>query len=172
MRTVRCSGRLLGGVSFQVGVRLEGCLLCGVSAQSGLCAQDGGVCPVGGVSAQGVSARGVSAPVHAGIHTPNPREQNDRCLWKYNLSANRLQTVTRGSNGLTYSCLNAFTVQTTFKTKSKRNVGKTMSRNLSRQIFTSERLIKRTHISFSAKSHNLSGSKIHTPQLSIPNELG
>ena len=72
MGTIRCSGRR-GGVSTK-----------GVSAQEGVCL--GGVCPGG-------SAQGGSAPVQAGIH-PLPCEQNDRRLWKHNLAATALRTVT------------------------------------------------------------------------------
>ena len=60
MLTVRCSGRRGGWV-------LPG----GVSAQG---VSDRGVSDQGEVSARGVvcvSDRGLSAPVHAGIHTPH-----------------------------------------------------------------------------------------------------
>ena len=62
LRTVRSSRRRVGGV----------CPWRGVSARW--------VSAQGRESAHGVSARGVSAPVHAGIHSPPPREQNHRCL--------------------------------------------------------------------------------------------
>ena len=65
MRTVCCSGHW-------------GRLPRGVSAR--------------GCLPRGVSAQGVAAPVHAGIHTP-PCEQNDRRLWKHNLSATKLRAV-------------------------------------------------------------------------------
>ena len=71
MRTVRGSGR-----------RGEGGLPGGVCL-GGVC--PGGVCPGvsahWGVSAQGagVSAWGVSAPMHAGIHTPTVNRMTDAC---------------------------------------------------------------------------------------------
>ena len=61
MRTLRCSGDL----------PRVGCLPReGVSSEGVVCAGGGVSAQEGGVSAWGVSARGVSAPVHAGIHTP------------------------------------------------------------------------------------------------------
>ena len=62
MPTIRCSGRLMGGVCLG---GVSACLPGGVSAQ-------GGDCP-GGCLPRGVSAWGVCHtlyPLHAGIHTP------------------------------------------------------------------------------------------------------
>ena len=70
IRTVRCSARRGGvwpGVSAWEGVCLEG-----VCLGEGVCR--GGVCP-------------------SACWDTSPCEQNDRCLWKHNLSATALRTV-------------------------------------------------------------------------------
>ena len=64
----------------------------------------GGVCPGGCLSGgclprgclpRGCLPWGVSAPVHAGIHTPPVNRMTDRYLWKYYLAATSLQAVTK-----------------------------------------------------------------------------
>ena len=82
MRTVRCSGRR--GVSAQAA-----CLPEGISSS-------GGGRSARGCLPRGVFAQELSAPVHAGIHTL-PGEQNDKHLWKHNLSAT---TVADGNENL------------------------------------------------------------------------
>ena len=74
MRTVRCSGRRVGG------------------GEAGGCLPAGGVCLGEGVSAQG---RGCLGGVWSSAcwDTHPLCEQNDRRLWKHNLSATMLLTV-------------------------------------------------------------------------------